>query len=402
MPISRRPKLDVSPNGFHPVASPRSDGIRPFPPESLRPKPSGKHPLVLSEALFSHLLVRERKRSDRSNRPFILLALKTKNRLNLESSRIGKAIMEALSAATRETDVVGWVESPTVIGVIFSEIGAVEPARAVETVRARVYRDLRRVLDAGSVGDLSLHFHIYPETRAGDSTSDPGSVDPLLHPDLRRTDRRRRISDWIKRALDVVASVALLVALAPLLLVVGLLVRLTSPGPVLFRQLRIGRMGTPFRMLKFRTMYVNAGENPHHEFISRFIKESGRAQGAGKNELFKLTNDPRVTPVGRILRKTSIDELPQLWNVLIGEMSLVGPRPPLPYEIEQYASWHRRRVLEAKPGITGLWQVTGRSRTTFDDMVRLDLRYAKTQSLWTDIRILLRTPKAVVSGKGAC
>ena len=107
-------------------------------------------------------------------------------------------------------------------------------------------------------------------------------------------------------------------------------------------------------------------------------------------------------PIGRILRRTSLDELPQLWNVLRGDMSLVGPRPPLAYEVEQYQSWHRRRVLEAKPGLTGLWQVTGRSRTTFDEMVRLDLRYAQSCSVWTDIKILLATPRAVISGKGAC
>ena len=115
-----------------------------------------------------------------------------------------------------------------------------------------------------------------------------------------------------------------------------------------------------------------------------------------------FVNDPRVTPIGSFLRKTSLDELPQLWNVLCGEMSLVGPRPPLSYEVQQYKPWHYRRVIEAKPGITGLWQVTGRSRTTFDDMVRLDLRYARTHSVWTDVKILLATPRAVFSGKGAC
>jgi len=113
-------------------------------------------------------------------------------------------------------------------------------------------------------------------------------------------------------------------------------------------------------------------------------------------------DDPRVTPIGRILRKTSLDELPQLWNVLRGDMSLVGPRPPVPDELEQYQRWHQRRVLDAKPGITGLWQVSGRSRTTFDDMVRLDIRYAQRRSLWNDLKILLATPGAVISGKGAC
>ena len=133
----------------------------------------------------------------------------------------------------------------------------------------------------------------------------------------------------------------------------------------------------------------------------RFIKSSAQLHPTGRKAVFKLTNDPRVTPIGRMLRKTSLDELPQLWNVLRGDMSLVGPRPPLAYEVEQYRPWHRRRVLEAKPGITGLWQVKGRSRTTFDEMVRLDLQYARTRSLWTDIKILLATPRAVISGKGA-
>jgi lipopolysaccharide/colanic/teichoic acid biosynthesis glycosyltransferase len=155
-------------------------------------------------------------------------------------------------------------------------------------------------------------------------------------------------------------------------------------------------------MLKFRTMRVDADHAIHHQFVSSFIKPGGQAVESGKAGLFKIANDPRVTSIGRFLRRTSLDELPQLWNVLRGDMSLVGPRPPLQYEVEQYQSWHRRRVLEAKPGLTGLWQVSGRSRTTFDEMVRLDLRYARTYSVWTDIKILLATPRAVISGKGAC
>jgi lipopolysaccharide/colanic/teichoic acid biosynthesis glycosyltransferase len=154
-------------------------------------------------------------------------------------------------------------------------------------------------------------------------------------------------------------------------------------------------------MLKFRTMHVNADSKIHQEYVSSLIKAKAASHGTSGEQVFKLTADPRVTPIGRILRKTSIDELPQLINVLRGEMSLVGPRPPLHYEVEQYQRWHCRRVLEAKPGLTGLWQVAGRSRTTFDEMVRLDLRYARTRSLWTDIKILLATPGAVFAGKGA-
>jgi lipopolysaccharide/colanic/teichoic acid biosynthesis glycosyltransferase len=159
-------------------------------------------------------------------------------------------------------------------------------------------------------------------------------------------------------------------------------------------------MMKPFTMFKFRTMHVDADHKLHQEYVTRFI--TSNADAGGPEKVFKITNDPRVTAVGHILRKTSLDELPQLWNVLRGDMSLVGPRPPLGYELEQYKRWHYRRILEAKPGITGLWQVRGRSRTTFDQMVRLDLQYAKTCSVWNDMKILLATPAAVISGKGAC
>jgi lipopolysaccharide/colanic/teichoic acid biosynthesis glycosyltransferase len=405
MAISASRKGGTPGDTGHPIESARLNGTRPAALEVVRPKQRRGRSPVLSEEFFSHLLVTERKRSERSNRPFVLLSLKAKGVLLSPPKGHSEAALEALAAATRETDIVGWVKWPTVVGAIVSEIGAAEPAQAVETVRARVHRELSLRLDAKTLGDVSIECHVYPESSGGDSKSDssridPG-VDPLLHPDLHRDERERRFSDWIKRGLDVVASLALLLLLAPVLLVVATVVRLTSPGPILFRQRRLGKWGKPFKMLKFRTMYVNAGENPHYEFVTRFIKESGRGQTPAKNQVFKLTNDPRITPVGRILRKTSLDELPQLWNVLIGEMSLVGPRPPLPYELACYAPWHRRRILEAKPGITGLWQVMGRSRTTFDEMVRLDLRYARTRSFWTDLRILLRTPGAVVGGKGA-
>jgi lipopolysaccharide/colanic/teichoic acid biosynthesis glycosyltransferase len=386
---------------LRPVATAHVDSTRPAVSEVVRPDTRGTRPPVFSAELFSSLLVRERKRSERSNRPFLLLSLKANARLDPECSPIGKAALEALAATTRETDLLGWVKWPTVVGVIFLEIGDTEPAVAVETIRARVYRELEQRLGARTIGDLSLEFHVFPEPGGGDPKPDAGVINPVLHPDLIRDQRQHRFSDWIKRALDIVTSLALLVGLAPLLLLIATLVRLTSPGPALFKQPRLGEMGKPFRVFKFRTMYIDAAENPHYAFVTQFIKESGRIRTPATGQPFKLTSDPRVTPLGRLLRKTSLDELPQIWNVLRGEMSLVGPRPPIPYEVEHYAPWHRRRVLEAKPGITGLWQVMGRSRTTFDEMVRLDLTYARTRSLWTDLRILLRTPRAVLSGNGA-
>jgi lipopolysaccharide/colanic/teichoic acid biosynthesis glycosyltransferase len=202
--------------------------------------------------------------------------------------------------------------------------------------------------------------------------------------------------------VDVLGSLTLLILLSPLFLLIGLLVKAGSRGPVFFAQTRVGQMMKPFRMQKFRTMKVDADSALHREYVTSFINATAQSQQSAGQPLFKIVHDPRVTRIGRVLRKTSLDELPQLWNVLRGEMSLVGPRPALPYELEQYKPWHCRRVLEAKPGITGLWQVVGRSRTTFDEMVRLDLRYAKTCSLWNDLKILAATPGAVFSGKGAC
>ena len=147
-------------------------------------------------------------------------------------------------------------------------------------------------------------------------------------------------------------------------------------------------------------MHVNADPRIHQQYYEKFMQASETPQPA-KDVVFKIVDDPRVTPFGNFLRKSSLDEFPQFWNVLKGDMSLVGPRPPLQYEVARYKPWHRRRVLEAKPGITGLWQVTGRSRTTFDEMVRMDLRYARNNSVLTDLKILLATPRAVISGKGA-
>ena len=150
-------------------------------------------------------------------------------------------------------------------------------------------------------------------------------------------------------------------------------------------------------------MYVDSDHRLHEEYVARFIKGLPEAElSAGKSEkLYKLTDDPRITPIGRLLRKTSLDELPQFLNVIRGEMSLVGPRPPVMYEVERYDLWHRQRLLAVKPGITGLWQVEGRSRVKFDEMVRLDIRYARSWSIWLDIKILLQTPRAVILGSGA-
>ncbi|NLF79480.1 MAG: sugar transferase [Chloroflexi bacterium] len=218
-----------------------------------------------------------------------------------------------------------------------------------------------------------------------------------------------------KRCLDICVAVCMLVFLAPLMGLIALAIKLDSRGPVIFKQERIGlrqRLAdrravweiSPFVCYKFRTMFHSASDNPHRAFIRAFIAndqdEMAELQG-GDSQVRKLVNDPRITRVGHILRNSSLDELPQLWNVLKGDMSVVGPRPPLPYEVELYQAWHWRR-LDTLPGLTGWWQVTARSAADFDDMVRLDIWYIEHQSLWLDFKILLMTPWAVVRRKGAC
>lgn len=195
----------------------------------------------------------------------------------------------------------------------------------------------------------------------------------------------------VKRLFDMAVSAVLLVLLMPLFLAVALAIRLEDPGPVLFRQQRVGRWGTLFTMWKFRSMYTDAEER------KQALLAANEMHGG---VTFKMKDDPRVTRVGRVIRKTSIDELPQLWNVLKGEMSLVGPRPPVPQEVDQYSLSDRRR-LEVIPGITCIWQVSGRSEIPFDRQVELDVEYIHSQSLWTDLKIMFKTVPALLFGTGA-
>lgn len=196
---------------------------------------------------------------------------------------------------------------------------------------------------------------------------------------------------WAKRCLDIVISAALLVLLSGVFAVIAVVIKLTSRGPAIYRQKRVGLGGKLFTFYKFRSMYDGADAELH---AVRHLNQTG-------GPTFKSKCDPRVTPVGRFLRKTSLDELPQLYNVLKGDMSLVGPRPPLPDEVREYADGHHRR-LSVKPGITCLWQVGGRSDLSFDDQVALDLEYIRKRGLLLDLWILLRTIPAVLSGRGAC
>jgi lipopolysaccharide/colanic/teichoic acid biosynthesis glycosyltransferase/GGDEF domain-containing protein len=220
--------------------------------------------------------------------------------------------------------------------------------------------------------------------------------------ELLTQEQARKLQLHLKRAMDVIGSLFGIALFGPLMLFIALVIKVTSPGPILFRQERLGFLGKPFTFMKFRSMKVNCDQSTHREYVTKLINGQNDAinKGTTKQPVYKINDDPRVTWIGRFLRKTSLDELPQFFNVLNGEMSLVGPRPPIPYECDVYRRWHCRRVLEVKPGITGLWQVSGRSKTTFDEMVRLDLTYVRSWDLWLDVKILLKTLWTVVSTRG--
>jgi lipopolysaccharide/colanic/teichoic acid biosynthesis glycosyltransferase len=205
-----------------------------------------------------------------------------------------------------------------------------------------------------------------------------------------------------KRVVDLLVACFGLIVAAPLAAIIALMIKFSSPGPVLFRQERVGRDGEPFLFYKFRSMRVGNDDSCHREYIKLFIEgkddELKKLQGGGK--MYKMTSDDRVTSIGRFLRRTSLDELPQLINVLRGEMSMVGPRPHLGYEVEIYKDWHNRR-LHGQPGITGWWQIHGRSRVPFDEAVRMDIWYLEHQSLVLDLRIMFRTITKAIVGRGA-
>lgn len=357
--------------------------------------------LVLEEDLFKNTVTKERKRTERSGRAMVLLLVRLPNR----SGKCGMAdrdvIANALSTVASDLDILGWHEPSSVIGLIVTEIAPADLTDRCDRLESEARNAVAFHGDEELAQQVTIWVLVYPEP----TTSNEGQVvpmDPLLYPELSANRPSKPSFQMLKRSMDILLSAMLLLLLLPVFALIAVLVKLSSPGPVFFKQTRVGHLMKPFTMYKFRSMDAMADHKVHHDYVSWFITASDKANAKDKASFFKLTNDDRITPIGRLLRRTSLDELPQLWNVLIGDMSLVGPRPPLPYELRQYKPWHRGRVLEAKPGITGLWQVVGRSRTTFDEMVRLDLRYARSMSLWSDIKILLATPAAMITGKGAC
>jgi lipopolysaccharide/colanic/teichoic acid biosynthesis glycosyltransferase len=355
---------------------------------------------AIPEDVFHSLLTLERKRAERSRKQFVLMLMDA-HLENGSAAGILKEAVEIVIASKRETDLIGWYRQGAILGVIFTEVNAGTDRPITEILRNKFETTLAERMGKSRSAKIAVSFHVFPEI--WDKNQSGWQADSKLYPELSPTASRQQVPLLIKRMMDVAGGAALLLMLSPLLAAIAAMIKLTSKGPVIFEQERLGRFGARFKCLKFRTMYTDNDPKIHQEYIQQFIsgnEASGNSNGS-QQPVYKIVNDPRVTTVGRFLRKTSLDELPQFWNVLRGEMSLVGPRPPVQYEFEIYDIWHRRRILDVKPGVTGLWQVSGRSRTRFDDMVRLDLRYCRTWSLWLDLKILISTPRAVLGGDGA-
>jgi lipopolysaccharide/colanic/teichoic acid biosynthesis glycosyltransferase len=357
---------------------------------------------AVKEETFHAMLSTERRRAERSRKSFVLLLIDSHAvQMNGSSAAFNERLTSVVSTATRETDTIGWYEEDRILGVIFTELNSEGKSPITNVLYTKVVAALRDNLDQKTASSLAVSVHLIPES--WDMHRPDHVADIEMYQDHSRKTSKKQLPIIIKRGIDIVGSSILLTLISPLLAAIALAIKLTSKGPVIFKQERVGWLGTRFECLKFRTMHADNDPKIHRDYVRDFIVGKAAKENESLTEpvVYKITGDPRVTLVGKFLRKTSLDEVPQFWNVLRGEMSLVGPRPGLPYEFELYDNWQRRRVFEMKPGVTGLWQVSGRSRVSFDDMVRLDLRYCQCWSLWLDFKILLATPHAAIKGEGA-
>jgi lipopolysaccharide/colanic/teichoic acid biosynthesis glycosyltransferase len=373
----------VLPNGAHalPASSLRARGARP----GASPARGAGAPRLGREELLSHLRL-EMRRADRSSAPLsIVLFCRDRH----DSAEQAWCLDELLRIGTRETDMLGQLDRDH-LAVILPDTGENGRQQFIQKIAS----------EANGVGFTTIAAtypdHLF-ETLGAEATQRDGSNDVFLDEPNDASAHGYRL----KRCLDVIGATLALLLLSPVMLGAAIAVALTSPGPVIFKQIRLGKGGTPFVFYKFRSMTCGSDDSIHRKFVADLINGTSAPPAAANGTRYKIHADPRITPLGRMLRKTSIDELPQLVNVLRGDMSLVGPRPPIPYEAGNYKSWHLRRVMQVRPGITGPWQVEGRSRVPFDDMVRMDLRYIKHCSLLLDLKILLKTLVVVLRCDGA-
>jgi exopolysaccharide biosynthesis polyprenyl glycosylphosphotransferase len=344
----------------------------------------------LSPDEFRMQLRREKRRVERSSTPLSIVLFQLNEPILGNKFQL-KFFLDSVRTRTRETDIKGWVDAKT-IGLILLDTNGESMNKCVSSVTRGCDHHHFSIIN-GSFPD-SLFEELLDESKAAPD---------LLPFELDHISTDRNAAHFFKRCFDIFGALVGLILFSPLMAMTAVAIKISSPGPVIFKQTRLGCRGSRFPFYKFRSMFVENDDRCHREFVAGLIegKHEFLNQGDRNRPVFKIKNDHRITPVGKIIRRLSIDELPQFFNVLKGEMSLVGPRPPIPYEVEKYKPWHLRRILEIKPGITGLWQVEGRSRTSFDEMVRLDLRYLMTWSFWLDIKILFKTIKAVLETKGA-
>jgi lipopolysaccharide/colanic/teichoic acid biosynthesis glycosyltransferase len=338
---------------------------------------------VLQRGEWMRQLEFEKRRADRSKSPLSIALFRFE--ANNASDRPFSELIDLLCLKKRETDFVGCVDD-TLVAVLLPD-----------TTEHGARRFVAKIEQAGIQPGFASSVETYPDQWLLDVKDTRARV--AVHPaHVEARPLKHACAQCAKRTMDLVGAIFGLVVLAPVMAIVALAVKADSPGPVFYRQTRLGRGARPFTFYKFRSMFRDADERVHREYVTRLITGDGRA--SPQQPWSKLEADSRITLVGRFLRKTCLDELPQLFNVLKGDLSLVGPRPPLPYEAAAYESWHLRRVLEAKPGITGLWQVSGGNVATFDDMVRMDLRYVRRWSLLLDCRILIQTLVLVLRKRG--
>ena len=348
---------------------------------------------INSTEKFAAILEREIARADRNGQGFSLVSFEMDNSdLN---SELYRKFQHILSERLREADVFGWLDSRH-IGALLDNTplpGAWNFVRSLE----------EKITPPDSLPRFTVNS--YPADWRGDDkenkVSQKNSAEEMASEKrgtVPESDFRPvvtcRMPLW-KRSLDIVGAAIGLLILSPLFLLISVFIKIVSPGPVFLKQERIGYGGKPFVLLKFRTMKVDVDTTAHQQLLSDLI--NGGAHGK-ENPMIKLDDkSPQIIPYGKFLRKTYADELPQLINVLRGEMSLIGPRPPIPYEVAEYRRWYKGR-FNVVPGMTGLWQVSGKNRLTFREMVCLDIRYRQKQSIWLDIKILLKTPLVIMSG----
>ena len=351
----------------------------------------------LDEESFRRVIAVERKRTERSKAPFVLMLVEVSQNGSARTESALDVVMQALLASSRDTDVVGWYKGKRTIGALFTGLVAGEKSAILLTILTRATSTLREQMSYEQFNLISISLHYYPDD--WDENGPDGPSNPALYPDLSKQTNAKQPLLILKRTLDILGSLLLLCICLPFGVVIAIAIKLTSKGPILFRQMRVGQHGRQFEFLKFRSMYVNNDNRVHQEYVTKLINE-GTPSTSEQGNLYKLKGDRRITPLGSFLRKTSLDELPQLWNVLRGDMSLVGPRPPLPSEVDQYTLTQSRR-LRVRPGLTGLWQVSGRSDLSWDESVRLDLYYVDNWSMIQDIVILGRTVGAVLTSRGA-